>query len=216
MLQQVQETRETVAARDAEIGELKARVAELEKLQQQQQQLIEMKDSALAAAQQDLSTAREQQPAPPPEAGPAAWPWIGLGLALLLAAVVGWLWTRRRVQPRGPRLFSAVAEPEPEPTPEPEPAPVVAEDSIEPVQAPDWTTAPALVGTVPDWSKTAAEAAVAAAERGEPLSPARQVELARAYLDLGDDTAAETLLREVLDGPDLVAREVATRMLKEL
>ena len=38
--QQLQETKETLAARDAEVNELKTRVAELEKLQQQQQQLI--------------------------------------------------------------------------------------------------------------------------------------------------------------------------------
>jgi pilus assembly protein FimV len=57
MLQQQElvQTRETLAARDAEIQDLQARLAELEQLQQQQQQLIRMKDSELAAAQQRLA-----------------------------------------------------------------------------------------------------------------------------------------------------------------
>ena len=50
----------------------------------------------------------------------------------------------------------------------------------------------------------------------EHVPPARQVELARAYLDLGDEPAARALLREALEGRDPVAREIATRMLREL
>ncbi|MDG6349207.1 FimV/HubP family polar landmark protein, partial [Luteimonas sp. 8-5] len=65
---------------------------------------------------------------------------------------------------------------------------------------PHWTAAPALVGTVP----------------AEDLSPARQVELARAYIDLGDNGAAKDLLQEVLAGSDPVARDIATRMLREI
>lgn len=42
------------------------------------------------------------------------------------------------------------------------------------------------------------------------------LELARAYLDLGDHQAARTLLREVLLGRDPGAREEAARMLREL
>ncbi len=63
MLQQeLTQTKETLAAREAESQELKSRVAELEKLQQQQQQLIAMKDSELAAAQQRLAQTQKQQP----------------------------------------------------------------------------------------------------------------------------------------------------------
>lgn len=50
----------------------------------------------------------------------------------------------------------------------------------------------------------------------ENASPARQVELARAYLDLGDEPAARELLREAMDGRDPIAREIAARMLHEL
>jgi len=103
---------------------LKARVSELEKLQQQQQQLLTLKDSALAAAQQTLakSNAAVATPTPAPAASkpstqavtpapvvastqaatPAApqsqgsgfWLWGGLGL--LVAATIGWLLTRKR------------------------------------------------------------------------------------------------------------------------
>src|SRR3546814_5694098 len=44
MLKELQQTKETLAARDAEVQDLKTRVAELEKLQQDQQQLIALKD----------------------------------------------------------------------------------------------------------------------------------------------------------------------------
>ena len=99
--QQLQETKETLAARDAEVNELKTRVAELEKLQEQQQQLITMKDSALAAAQQKLGKTGKgpgggrrsgRRAAPPRDTagpGPAARRWnavaLGGGVLLLTA-----------------------------------------------------------------------------------------------------------------------------------
>jgi pilus assembly protein FimV len=241
--QELQETKEALAARDAEVGDLKARVAELEKLQQQQQQLIAMKDSALAAAQQNLAKANipaaqpatqatTQQPAKPvPEkAGSGAWMWIGL--ALLVAALAGWLLTRRRASAPKPRAFDAAALAASVPPPVSEEAVVVpmapedmasrvvpiADDVLAPAptQAPHWTAAPALVGTVPTWHGATPESAAPAAAVSETTDPVRQLELARAYLDLGDDDAARELLREVLDGRDPAARETAARMLREL
>src|SRR5690554_845341 len=94
--QELQETRESLAARDAEVDELKARLAELEEIQGQQQQLITLKDSELAAVQQRLAES-SQEPAPtlaqanqatsgapaaPDAGGGAPWLWIGLGLVL--------------------------------------------------------------------------------------------------------------------------------------
>lgn len=99
MLRQAQET-EALAARDAEIGELRARVAELENLQRQQEALIEMKDSALAAATDDLAAAAEQAPA----AGSSGGWWVAGGLLLVLLAIGGWLLLRRPGTPRQ-RLF---------------------------------------------------------------------------------------------------------------
>jgi pilus assembly protein FimV len=242
--QELQETRETLAARDAEVGDLKARVAELEKLQQQQQQLIAMKDSALAAAQQNLAKANTaaaqpatqsatQQPAKPAQeqaASGGAWLWIGL--VLLVAALVGWLLTRRRAATPKPRMFDAAALAASVPTPMPgdavgttvpppsmEPEAPSARDDVlmpAPTQPPHWTAAPALVGTVPTWHGATPESAAPAATASETTDPARQLELARAYLDLGDDDAARELLREVLDGRDPAARETAARMLRDL
>jgi len=241
--QELQETKETLAARDAEVGELKARVAELEKLQQQQQQLIAMKDSALAAAQQNLAKANvaatqpatqaaTQQAAGPAQqaAGSGAWLWIGL--ALLVAALAGWLLTRRRATTPKPRLFDAATLAASVPVPaedraasaaEPEDAaapvePSIADDVVAPgpTQAPHWTAAPALVGTVPTWHGAVPESSAPVAAVSETTDPARQLELARAYLDLGDDDAARELLREVLDGRDPAARETAARMLRDL
>lgn len=90
--QELIQTRETLAARDAELAEMQARVAELEKLQSDQQQLISMKDSQLAAAQQRLGTTDT----PPPEtASGNSFPWIFGGVVLLLALIAGWAISRR-------------------------------------------------------------------------------------------------------------------------
>ena len=265
--QEIQETRETVAARDAEVGELKTRVAELEKIQQQQNQLIAMKDSALAEARASLAKAQQQSAPPPAGARDAAgdtalWPWLALALLLAAAAAGGWWWWRRRGDTR-PRIFDVPRAPRPSPagvhpperpaapaaavdqalpsfaaaspppapaataapavssaqdaTPAPSAPPAAPATPAEPPPAaaapappavPHWTSAPALVGAAPPASR------VLLPEENVP--PARQVELARAYLDLGDEPAARALLQEALDGRDPVAREIASRMLREL
>lgn len=126
--QELQQTKESLAARDAELQELKSRIAELERLQADQQRLLELKDSELAAVQKRVVTAQqapEPAPAPAPEArDPTWWPWL-LGGAALLAAALGWWWRRRasRARPafRAPPASSsaptlAAAFPLPEPT----------------------------------------------------------------------------------------------------
>lgn len=87
--EQLRQAKEEVATRDAEIQELRNRVAELEKLKTQQQSLIAMKDSDLAAAQQRLAQAPS-----PREGSSGGWYW--LGLVVLVMGVVGWLFSRRR------------------------------------------------------------------------------------------------------------------------
>lgn len=122
--QQLQQRDEDLAARKAEITDLKERVAELETLKQQQDQLLAMKDSELAAAQQRLADARiaaaavaakppaqaaasaaqTTQPAaePPTDAG-SFMPWLWGGLAILGVALLAWLFSRRRPDPVAPR-----------------------------------------------------------------------------------------------------------------
>ncbi len=89
--QQLQQAKEDIATRDAELQDLRTRVADLEKLKQQQQALIAMKDSDLAAAQKRLS----ETPAAAQQGG--GFPlWLIGGLVLIIAAVVAWLAARRR------------------------------------------------------------------------------------------------------------------------
>jgi pilus assembly protein FimV len=86
--------------------------------------------------------------------------------------------------------------------------------------------APAEVAATPTWhagratpdpgAAAAASAAVAAQSGPRPATGREGLELARAYLDLGDDEAARGLLREVLSGHDPAAREEAARLLREL
>ena len=59
------QTSEDLAARKAEVGELKSRVAALEKMQQDNQSLISMKDSKLAAMQQRLGELEKNAAATP-------------------------------------------------------------------------------------------------------------------------------------------------------
>ena len=221
MLQQeLTQTKETLAAREAETEDLKSRVAELEKLQQQQQQLMAMKDSELAAAQQRL--AQKQ----PPQG--SAMPWaFGLGGALVLGALIGWFVRRRdKATPSfrtpkaaspsiadafAPRTDASAGEEAnelnelDEAESVVEPAPVVAA----PVRAPE----PAA-RAVPAWH-------TGGAAQHDLLDPATQaaherLELARAYLDLGDLAGARQLLGEVVINGDHTARQQASRMLREL
>ena len=76
-----------------------------------------------------------------------------------------------------------------------------------------WTSAPATIGAAPTWHGGAPVAEPIAADIG---NASQQLELARAYLDLGDDDAARALLREVLDGRDPSARDTAAKMLRDL
>ncbi|WP_311195485.1 FimV/HubP family polar landmark protein [Xanthomonas indica] len=97
--QQLQQAREDLAARDAEVQELRSRVEQLEKLKAQQQQLIALKDSDLAAAQKRLAQAGQAAPAAAAAPAPAnaGFPlWLWGGLSLLVLGLGAWLLSRRR------------------------------------------------------------------------------------------------------------------------
>lgn len=255
--QELQQTRETLAARNAEVEELKARVADLEQLQQQQQQLISLKDSELAAVQQRLATSN-QQPVPtvaqastPDPAAPAAGDsdaaglaWLWIGLALLAAAAVAWLFLRRK-QPAAPaRVFdtSALAAgmsraPEEMQVRANRQAPDDAIDAgaegttresgrqtgDDAPRATAWDPPPEdlAAAAMPTWhsghgqAPPVDDAATVVALNPAPAGPER-IELARAYLDLGDTDTARSLLQEVVDGGDPDARAEAARLLRDL
>lgn len=92
--EQLRQAREDVATRDAEIDELKQRVADLEKLKAQQQALVALKDTEIAAAQARLADA-------PQQASSGTWAWLGVPVLLLVAAGI-WLSRRRRPSPLPP------------------------------------------------------------------------------------------------------------------
>ena len=246
--QQLQETKETLAARDAEVQELKTRVADLEKLQQQQQQLLTMKNSELAAAQQNLAKTNQaatvpasqaQQPVPvSPEPASRAPIWLGGGIALIAVALLGWwLSGRRRSTPPATRLFDTAALAASVPTTATDAADditdAVADDGIyaardveseeeamtsEPASTPVSAVSAAWGGisTVePTWH-AGVPAATATPVAADAINASQQLELARAYLDMGDDNAARELLRDVLDGRDPAARAEAARLLRDL
>lgn len=204
--QELQQTQETLAARDAELRELKGRVTELEQLQTKQQQLITMKDSELAASQQRLAQAQQRTG----ESGGAMWPWLAGGGVILLVLGAGWLLRRRPAKPvfRAPGATPSIADAfaagpavkaEPEMT-----SPAVKGAEI----------AAAAVAQAPAWHVQAGQG------RQEPLLGAQpgeeRLELARAYLDLGDHDSARQLLSDIVINGDLIARQQAARMLQEL
>jgi len=244
--QELQTTQETVAAREAEVRELKSRIAELEQLQQKQQQLITMKDSELAASQQRLAKSNDQ--AESAQSG-AALPWAIGGGALLLALLGGWWWGRRPTRPvfrapaegaaATPSISDAFApgqgmamgddvEPSDEPVGEAiDEAVVEAHAPAEPAFAltpqPAPPTRPAASPTpsapiAPAWHIAASgDGRRAYVEPTLATQPGQErLELARAYIDLGDRESARQLLSEVIINGDLAARQAASRMLQDM
>ncbi|OZB51440.1 MAG: hypothetical protein B7X38_12880 [Stenotrophomonas sp. 14-69-23] len=254
--EQLRQAREDLATRDAELQELRERVAELEKLQAQQQSLIEMKDGNLAAAQQRLAEVAKKEPA-----GTAPWAWLGV-LLLVVAAAGWWLSRRRRPSPLPPSpavgaaagmelsaLAAAMPALEAETAARDVPgqqghAPVDDEPEVEAEAAPFWSrpsagvpasrparqepVLPPEAAPLPTDDDAPAEPAAQetdawpAADMASlaPLNPApagrERLELAIAYLDLGDAETARTLLNEVAAGDDALARAEAMELLGRL
>lgn len=220
--EQLQQTREDLAARESELQELRAQVAELEKLKQQQEQLLAMKDSDLAAAQQRLAQSQGDGGAP-------VWMWAGLGLLLIGALAWGWSQRRKRVvpvvpSPRAPVFDSAAlaaampnAAPPVQETNAPEDLYEATENAPLPVaeETPAFERKPVqATAAKPAWHSGDSAATVA------PLNPApagrERLELAVAYLDLGDVATARDLLNEVAAGNDDRARDEALQLLREI
>ena len=237
--QQELQANETLAARAAEVEELKARVAELEQLQQKQNQLIALKDSELAAAQQRLGNT--QAAAQPATTSSGMGPWLGVGAGLLvIGLLVGWWMRRRQPAPVAPkrdfeRLAAAVpkskdaaaesvadtaADEAVAGSTRPSPRTVVplpAEPAWNRLAKPPEPEAPKPVAPtrgVPTWH-------AGGAEGGGPATPSQpgqvRLDLAQAYLDMGDRDTARTLLVEIAARGDTeTVRSEAARMLQEL
>lgn len=229
--QQLTLTKEELAARESEVQELRAQVAELESLKQQQAKLIAMKDSELAAAQQRLAKSQG-------DAAQPLWLWAGLGL-LVAGLVVAWLIGRRRkpiavaARPGYDSAAMAAAMPAAEPVAQaalqskadhfdaslyadrvPAALPEAEENPIRAAAAPAaepqaWTTA----ANKPTWHTS--EGLDVAPLNAAPAGRER-LELAIAYLDLGDLETARDLLNEVAAGGDAAARNEATQLLREI
>lgn len=249
--EQLRQAREDLATRDAELQELRERVAALEKLQAQQQSLIAMKDSNLAAAQQRLAEVAKKEPA-----GTAPWAWLGV-LLLVVAAAGWWLSRRRRPSPLPPAppagraaagelsaLAAAMPAVEQDIAAGAAPAHAGDEAEAEAEAVPFWSQPPAGANPPPparqepvllfEASRTPAEDAALAEPAAQeesawlagdmarlaPLNPApagrERLELAIAYLDLGDAETARTLLNEVAAGSDPQARAEAAELLGRL
>ena len=231
--QELQQAKETLVARDAEVEELKARVAELEQLKQQQDQLVALKDSELAAAQQRLATTQVAagSAADAKAATPAGFgPWLGAGAGLLLIGLLVWRWQNRRRPPVAERprdterLAAAVPAPIGSETRdvfiEEEMAASEASTPAEPAwnrlaKPPEPETEPHMPPSlgVPTWHAGGVEVG--------PLNPAQpgqgRLDLARAYLDMGDRDTARSLLQEVASRGDTSAvRQEAARLLEDL
>jgi len=240
--QELQTTQETLAARDAEVQELKGRLADLEKLQQQQQQLITMKDSELAAAQQRLAQSNQAAAAKPVAATQVAAPttpaqadsgtalWLGCGLILVLIGLVGWWFARRSRSPAQkpaarPVMDSAALAASMPNAAAAEPELPVSFASVVPAAAESRPrgngVAVAQTPAAPTWSGSATSAPTwhdgsGAAANSELRVGHERIELARAYLDLGDQDTARGLLQEIVQVGDPDARAEAVRLLQEL
>jgi pilus assembly protein FimV len=230
--QQLTLTKEELAARESEVQELRAQVAELESIKQQQGKLIAMKDSELAAAQQRLAKSQG-------DASQPLWMWAGLGL-LVAGLVVGWLISRRKpaavasqrsgydsaalaaAMPLAESAREEVAESVDEATDTQEqdeiPA-TLAQDDDEPV-AP---AAPVSSFSPQAWTTAAIKPTWHTGDGGLNVAPLNaapagreRLELAIAYLDLGDLETARDLLNEVVAGGDAAARNEATQLLREI
>ena len=226
--QQLTLTKEELAARESEVQELRAQVAELEGLKQQQAKLIAMKDSELAAAQQRLAQSQG-------DASQPLWLWAGLGL-LVAGLVVAWLIGRSKRKPavvasRSGYDSAAMAAAMPAAEIEPQ-APAKSkedyfaatrdEDEV-PAVLPEAKDEPARPPAAPQpWTTAAVKPTWHVGEglNVAPLNAApagrERLELAIAYLDLGDLETARDLLNEVAAGGDVAARNEATQLLREI
>lgn len=203
MLQQELAQRdEEISAKTAEIGDLKERVAELERIRDEQNRLLSMKDTELASAQHRLAEANQvaaQPAAASAEQAPAATHsnynlyYIGGGLGVLLLGLLVWFLSKRNrpeVEAKPRRRFDHDAlaasmqrldrqrsgqKSDSEAAPAPAPAP--AEETPPPAsprgETPAWHSGWVVKGSVSRSGAPDSDAAPATAhEPAQPAAPA--------------------------------------------
>src|SRR5690606_23056024 len=170
--------------------------------------------------------------------GAPGLPWLLGGAGLLVLGLLGGWWMRRRaeVDAGGFRAPASQGNPSPlaagfpaaKPVAAPQrepvmPASVPAQEA--PIVAPATPVipaAPAPSAPTPTWHAGSPKLNVPAPAAAEPTMadtevPGRErLELARAYLDLGDRDSARQLLGEIAINGDHALRQQATQMLREL
>jgi len=203
MLQQELAQRdEEISAKTAEVGDLKERVAELERIRDEQSRLLTMKDTELASAQRRLAEAN-QAAAQPAAAGTEQAPaaprssdslyYIGGGVAVLLLGLLVWILSKRNqpepeVKPRRSFDHDALAaslqrldrQRGQKSRPEPSPAAATSSAPAETPPAagsggetPAWHSGWVVKGAVSRSVAPIPDAATAAAqESGQPQAPA--------------------------------------------
>ncbi|ACB92083.1 FimV family protein [Xylella fastidiosa subsp. fastidiosa] len=238
--EQLQQAREDIASRDAEIQDLRSRLIDLEQLRKKQQQLIALKDSELAAAQQHLPKTQGHS-----RLGNGSMILLG-GAALLFICMVWW-WVNRRPKPSPlPHLPSREFDSEALVVAFPHTAAVSRSDFLEMpdqvvregerMHVPDLTLDRVSAGmytsvnpsvkpqtfvqvqaaNVQAASVAAQQSQPQAQQPGPPSGVRDRLELAVAYLDLGDKETARSLLREVVVTGDDVARAEAAALLNQI
>ncbi|MGG6461269.1 FimV/HubP family polar landmark protein [Solilutibacter silvestris] len=213
MLQQLQQSQETIATRDAEITELKSRVGNLEQIQQKQAQLIAMKNSELASAQQKLAARQATQSAT--TGGFGLWWLLPAALAAALLAALWRLFGSRRGRATTQGFASAAQAPAAPPS-EPQAGKPTADTAAAPP--------PAREDGLPTWARGDAWLPDNGSEQPAQPSPAApataatdsRLQLARTYIDLGDTATARALLQDVQQEGDAAARAEALALLDSL
>ena len=244
MQQELARTEEELVNAQQENTYLQNKIEELEDQQAEQAKALEVADAGLANVEAALAEERaEDKPETPVAITPGGeqQPWYAgatagiIGLALLLVASIVWLMRRRgsdeaetavsdekseavqavtedaedllRILDKyedGATTKMPVPEPESESESEPEPEP---EPEVESEPAPEAELDDATVQYVQT------EEGLASSEDNDPEV---KLDLARAYLSLGDKEAAKSMLDEVISNGNEAQKTEAAQMMEEL
>ncbi len=225
-------------ARVAELETLQAQQQKLIALKDSELAAAQQRLASSTAAQ---TTATSAAAASKPAEAMNVGPWLGVGAGLLTIGLLAAFWLRRKSSARSvapsfdtERLASAVPAADISDQKAADAAFAASEPDARAPEEPAWSrsakatvdadlSAPPLPkAATPTWHdplNVSLDEAAAAAEI-EPFNPAppglARIDLAKAYLDMGDRDTALTLLREVAALGDRASRDEAVRLLREM